>query len=218
MEPFIKPKPKQKLRRPPSTINPVLLVHGIDNNGKRFKAMQSALSMRGFEPVIAMDIIPSDASIPFEAMGAQVRDAILHILDITGEPKIDIVAYSMGALAARYYLQRLGGKSVIRRFISISGPHHGTFTANFRFGAGCRQMRPGSAFLQDLNSEIDPFGEVDVYSFYTPFDLMVMPSCSSILDHAHNRPFTVWLHPLMINHRRVIEAVAQTLMDDPTPA
>lgn len=197
--------------RLPNTINPVLLVHGIDTGGKRLKAMQSALLRHGFEPVIAMDIIPSDASIPFEAMGVQVRDAALQILDSNKAAKIDIVAYSMGSLAARYFLQRLGGKSMIRRFISISGPHHGSFNAHFRPGAGCRQMRLGSQFLQDLNNDPDPFGDVEVFSFYTPFDLMILPSRSSILNGAHNRAFKVWLHPLMTFDRRVIEAIIQTL-------
>ncbi len=173
--------------------------------------MRSALLRHGFHPVVAMDIIPSDASISFEVMGEQVRDAAHWILHSTGAAKIDIVAYSMGAIAARYFLQRLDGRSMIRRFISIAGPHHGTFNAWFRPNIGCRQMRPGSELLNDLNAEKDPFGEVKVFSFYSPFDLMVMPSRSSILTCAHNRAFNVWLHPLMITDRRVIEAVVQTL-------
>lgn len=211
---FIKPKPKQMQRRQPSTINPVLLVPGIDDTGKRLKAIQLALLKHGFNPVFAMDIIPSDGSIPFQAMGAQVQDAALRILQSTSAAKIDIVAYSMGALAARYYLQRLGGKSVIRRFISISGPHRGTFNAHFRSGASCRQMRPSSEFLKDLNTDANPFGEVEVFSFYTPFDLMVLPSRSSVLDQAHNRAFNVWLHPLMISDKRLIEAIVQALTNN----
>jgi triacylglycerol lipase len=202
-------------RRPSSTINPVLLVHGIDASGRRFKAMRTGLLRYGFKPVIAMDIIPSNGSIPIEAMAEQVRDAARHLLTSTGADRIDCVGFSMGALATRYFLQKLGGRTIIRRFISISGPHHGSYNALFRPNTACRQMRPGSPLLQNLNSETDPFDEVDVYSFYTPFDLMVIPSRSSILPHAHNRPFNVWLHPLMITNRRVIEAVVHTLADMP---
>ncbi|MBN1538361.1 MAG: hypothetical protein JW908_16610 [Anaerolineales bacterium] len=190
---------------------PVLLVHGIDNSSKRLRTMQRALLQRGFSSVVAMDIVPSNGSIRFEAMGKQVRDAAFQLLHSTGAPKIDIVAYSMGALAARYFIQRLGGKSMVRRFVSISGPHHGTFNAYFRLNTGCRQMRPNSDFLIALNSDIDPFGDVAVFSFYTPYDLMVLPGKSSIIPGAHNRAFPVLLHPLMTFDRRVIEAVAQTL-------
>jgi len=124
----------------------------------------------------------------------------------------------MGALAARYFLQKLGGKHIVRRFVSISGPHHGTVNAWLRPGAGCRQMRPNSRFLQDLNRDPDPFGEVEVFSFYTPYDLMILPSRSSILNGARNHAFKVWLHPLMTFDHKVIEAVARSLAgDNPTP-
>ncbi len=151
---------------------PVLLIHGIDNSGKRLNIMRSALLKRGFNPVEAMDIFPSDASISFQEMGTQVQEAAVRLLDSSHATKIDMVAYSMGALAARYFLQKLGGKHIVRRFVSISGPHHGTVNAWLRPGAGCRQMRPNSRFLQDLNRDPDPFGEVEVFSFYTPYDLM----------------------------------------------
>lgn len=173
--------------------------------------MQLALLKHGFSPVVAMDIIPADGSIPIEKMGEQVRVAACELILATGADKIDVVAYSMGALAARYFLQRLGGRNKIRRFISISGPHHGTFTAWFRPHIACRQMRPGSDFLNALNTDTDPFGGVEIFSFYTPFDLMVFPSRSSILADAHNLSFKVLLHPLMIADRRVIEAVVQAL-------
>lgn len=175
------------------------------------RAMQLALLKHGFSPVVAMDIIPADGSIPIEKMGEQVRVAACELILATGVHRIDVVAYSMGALAARYFLQRLGGKEIIRRFISISGPHHGTITAWFRPQIACRQMRPGSDLLNDLNADPDPFHKVDVFSYYTPYDLMVFPSHSSIMEYAHNRAFHVLLHPLMITDKRVIEAVVQTL-------
>jgi triacylglycerol esterase/lipase EstA (alpha/beta hydrolase family) len=147
-----------------------------------------------------------------------VQEAAVRLLDSSHATKIDMVAYSMGALAARYFLQKLGGKHIVRRFVSISGPHHGTVNAWLRPGAGCRQMRPNSRFLQDLNRDPDPFGEVEVFSFYTPYDLMILPSRSSILNGARNHAFKVWLHTLMTFDHNVIEAVARSLAgDNPTP-
>ena len=40
-----------------------------------------------------------------------------------------VVGSSMGALVSRAYVQRFEGKQRVRRFVSISGPQHGTATA-----------------------------------------------------------------------------------------
>jgi triacylglycerol lipase len=190
---------------------PVLLVHGIDDTGSRLRKIQAVLQARGFGSVYAMDIIPPDASIPFSVMGEQVRDSVSALQQKTGAQKVDIVAYSMGTLAVRYFLQRLDGRLLVRRFISLAGPHHGTLMAYFCQKVGCRQMRPTSQFLQELNADSNKWGAVDVYSFWSPLDLMVFPARTSVLEHAHNRAFSVLLHPWMTSDQRVLEAVVQTL-------
>lgn len=191
---------------------PVLLVHGLDDTASLFRKMRAELQRRGLRPVHAMDILPSDGSISFEAMGLQVRAAAQALLQSSGAAKVDIVAYSMGALAVRQFLQRQGGRTCVRRFISLAGPHHGTLMAYLRWNIGCRQMRPGSAWLRDLNADADPWGEVQVFSFWTPLDGMVLPSSGSRLPHARLRTFWVWLHPWMVSDPRVIGAVAETLI------
>jgi triacylglycerol lipase len=192
-------------------IHPVLLVHGIDDTCVRFYKMRTILQAHGFDFIEGLNLIPHNGSIPFSIMGEQVRDGVRMLLQKTGAPKVDIVAHSMGALAVRYYLQRLEGHSLVRRFISLAGPHHGTLTAHFRQNVGCQQMRPASPFLQDLNLNNAQWGNVQVYSFWTPLDLMILPPTSSILNGAHNRAFNVLLHPWMATDLKVIEAVAQTL-------
>jgi triacylglycerol lipase len=190
---------------------PVLLVHGIDDNPARLGRMSAALLAHGFAPVFAMHIVPANGSISIENMGEQVRDAVLQFQQTSRSAKVDIVAYSMGALAARHFVQRQGGQALVRRFISIAGPHHGTLTAHLRQGKGVCQMRPGSALLSDLNADRAPWGNVEVSSFWTPFDLTIIPATSACLDGARNCSFLVPVHPLMVYDRRVIAAVQQTL-------
>jgi len=190
---------------------PVLLVHGLDDTAALFRKMRAELHKRGLRPVHAMDIVPPDGSISFEAMGLQVRTAAQALLQSSGAAKVDIVAYSMGALAARQFLQRQGGRSCVRRFISLAGPHHGTLMAYLRWNIGCRQMRPGSAWLRDLNADADLWGEVQAFSFWTPLDCMVLPATSSRLPRAQWRTFWVGLHPWIVSDPRVIDAVARAL-------
>jgi len=193
------------------TTYPVLLVHGIFDTGARFSKMQAALHARGFNPVRAMNIVPSDASISMEAMAGQIQAEVRALLQSIGAEKVDIVAFSMGSLAVRYFLQRLAGRTVVRRFISLAGPHHGTLTAYLGRGAGSRQMRPKSEFLRELNAEADPWGDVEMFSFWSPYDRTVIPPSSSILPQAQNRAFSVLLHPWMVSDRQVIDAVTDAL-------
>jgi triacylglycerol esterase/lipase EstA (alpha/beta hydrolase family) len=192
-------------------MHPVLLVHGVYDTSARFRKMSRVLQAHGLGPVHAMDITPSDASITLEAMGEQVMRSVRELKETAGAQQVDIVAFSMGALAARQLLRTPDGRSSVRRLVLLSGPHHGTLTAYLGWNVGARQMRPGSAFLRELKAGEDRWGDVEVFSFYSPFDLVVIPATSSVLDGAHNRAFRVVLHPLMLTDDRVIDAVVRAL-------
>lgn len=188
---------------------PVLLVHGIDDTSARLQPMRVALESRGIGPVRCMDIVPSDASISIQAMAEQVEREAHALLAASGARGLDIVGYSMGALVARWFIQQLGGRSSVRRFVSISGPHHGTATAYLRNVIGAKQMRPGSTVLRRLD-EAD-WGDVDVISFWSRFDLMVIPAKSSRLEGARNRLVSVAFHRWMITDRRMLDELCDAL-------
>jgi triacylglycerol esterase/lipase EstA (alpha/beta hydrolase family) len=190
---------------------PVLLVHGIDDDASAFGAMRARLEREGWTQVQAMSLVPSDGSEGIPALAQQVAREAEALRARTGARRIDVVGFSMGALVSRYWLQVHGGRLVVRRFISISGPHAGTRMAWLRRGKGLRQMRPGSALLRYLQSERRPWGEVEVHSFWTPWDLTIFPATSSRLRGASERTFPVLLHPWMVSDARVIDAVVEVL-------
>jgi triacylglycerol lipase len=190
----------------------VLLVHGIWDSAERIAPLADALRARGHGAVFAFDLRPNDGRAPIERLAEQVQREADRILAERAPAPLDLVGFSMGALIARYYLQRLGGKSRIRRFISISGPHAGTWTAYGLPFAGVRQMRPGSALVRALASDPDPFGAVEVHCLYTPWDLMILPPRSSILPGARSvERVPVRLHRWMLTDPRVVERVAERL-------
>ena len=124
---------------------------------------------------------------------------------------IDLIGFSMGGLVARYYVQRLGGLGRVRRLITISSPHYGTYTAFLRRNKGARQMRPGSAFLRDLNRDIEVLDVIDFTSIWTPFDLMILPSHSSVMRAGRSIRVNAAAHPLMVRNRRVLNLVLDAL-------
>jgi triacylglycerol esterase/lipase EstA (alpha/beta hydrolase family) len=204
--------------KPAARDVPVLLVHGIDDDHRTLATLRGHLLAQGFTDVETVDLTPNDGSGGLPRLAHQVRDAADRLRERTGAEKVDVVAFSMGALVTRYWLMRLDGKPAVRRFVSISGPHHGTLMACFRHNEGVHQMRPDSPLLADLATDEAAWGPVEVVSFWTPLDLMIFPARSSVLAGASHRSFMVLAHPLMLRDGRVLEALVDTLRSRrPTP-
>ena len=189
----------------------IILVPGIDDTAKRMEFINIQLSIAGYENIHTIEIVPNNGSISIIDMAIQVLKRILELREQTGEEITDIIGYSMGAIVLRYIIQRLNGKEIFHRFVSIAAPHKGTITGYFRNGIGVRQMRPNSTLLKELNQEKNPWGNVKVYSFRTHLDLMVLPSKSSELDGAVNKTYFVLCHPCMTRSKRVIKGIIQAL-------
>jgi triacylglycerol lipase len=196
---------------PNSARPPVLVVHGIDDSSLTVQPICQALRAAGWDTVATCDLLPNNGDAGIADLARQVRQAALDLQARTGASRCDVVAFSMGALVSRYWLQRLGGKAMVRRFVSISAPHGGTWTAFARWNAGGADMRPGSPLLNDLAQEAPPWGDVEVSTFWTPFDLMVLPGSSGRLIGKEDRAFPVLIHPWMLTDRRVHAAIITTL-------
>lgn len=105
----------------------------------------------------------------------------------TGAAKVDIVTHSMGGLSSRYYLRNLGGTASVDEWVSIGGPNHGTWTAvACSLLASCREMVPGSSFLNALNSGDETPGSVRYGTFWSPCDEIINPDGSVVLSGATN--------------------------------
>jgi triacylglycerol lipase len=193
---------------------PILLVHGITNSGTVFSKLQPYLKQRGVAVVETMDIIPPDASLTIAMMAAQLAVAVQALQQQTQAAQVDIVGYSMGGLVTRYYIQRMSDKKNVRRFVSLAGPHAGTVWACLCGKPGCREMRRNSALLQGLAADPDPWGTVQVFSFWTPYDGMIVPARSSVLPKATNRQLNILVHSNMLRHPLALAAVADVLLND----
>jgi triacylglycerol lipase len=192
---------------------PILIAHGIWDSEDRIATLTDGLRERGFAHVRAFTVRPRDGRGPLASLARQIQHETEQLRAQHGAPRIDLVGFSMGALTSRYYIQRLDGKRTVRRFISISGPHRGTLTAYGLPFDGARDMRPGSALIRDLETDPDPWGDVEAHCIYTPLDLTIMPASSSELRGArttHRIP--VGVHRWMIRDPRVLDLTAKLLL------
>lgn len=170
--------------------------------------MKRALTSRGYQ-VHAINLKPNDASISFEAMARQLESYV--DANVPAGEKCDIVAFSMGGLVSRYYIQKLGGYQRVRRFVTISSPNHGTLWAYLSGRTGVKEMRPASTMLQELNGDVSKLEPLHYTSIYTPLDLTIVPSGSSRMAVARNVVSWVPLHALMVSMPGPIREVENAL-------
>lgn len=197
-----------RARQPGEGARRVVLVHGIHDSGASMRWMRRLLESRGWE-VYAISLKPNDATVSFEVMARQVEAFVAeHIPE--GE-KFDLVAFSMGGLVSRYYVQKLGGFRRVRRFVTLSTPNHGTAWAWLSGREGVKQMRPDSEMLRELNEDAGMLIPLDYTSIYTPFDLTILPASSSRMPVGRNVIAWVPLHPLMVMMPGPLDAVERAL-------
>lgn len=192
---------------PDPALPPVVLVHGIFSSGDDMERLARHLrsqSREVFQPTLA----PNGGTVPIEQLAAQLAKFADENL---GGRRFDLVAFSMGGLVARVFLQRLGGLSRVNRFITMASPHRGTHLARLGMLPGHVQMRPGSAFLRDLAGDADTLREVRFTSFYTPLDTVIVPCRSSEMPQARNVRMWAASHPSFILQRSCIRAVSAAL-------
>lgn len=198
-----------------SPFLPILLVHGIWDSSRDLRKLQRALKAAGASHTLAIDLNPNDGSTSLRALVPQLDAAAEKLQRASGSPQVDLIGFSMGALLSRIWVQRGMGREACRRFISISGPHAGSQWARFRRKMpGISEMKPGSDLLNDLSRDADPWGSVEVYSYYTPLDLMIIPAASSRLERVH-RERKIWAssHRAMVTSPRVIGKIIRDLKD-----
>lgn len=193
---------------PPPDRHPVLLLHGIWRSGAVFRTMTRYLAERGFA-VHSLDLVPSDGRVGLDRLAEQVA-AYIEATFPPGSP-LDLVGFSMGGIVGRYYVQRLGGIERVRRFITISSPHHGSHWAHVQKLPGYLQLRPRSPFIEDLNSDVAMLSRLNFTSIWTPLDLMILPPSSSRLPVGEEVLVATPLHALMLLDPRSLKAVAAAL-------
>lgn len=186
----------------------LVLVHGIFDNGGLFRHLLGRLSRHGHD-CYAPSLKPADARHGIADLAGKLRG----LIDARWGPEapIGLIGFSMGCLIARYYLQELDGQRRGRVLFAISGPHRGSLSAWCYVGRGAREMRPGSAFLRGLEASEHRLAGMPLYSYHTPFDLMILPPASSRWPRAVHLSARAPLHSLMVRDPAVCSDIEARL-------
>ncbi len=189
-------------------LPPVVIVHGIFRDHRLMGRLRAAF-LRAGRRVFTPDLTPNNGSVSIHELSLQLGKFLEDNL-APGE-RCDVIGHSLGGLVARTYVQRHGGRARMRRLVTLATPHHGTIMAWLLPGRGVRELRPGSAFLQDLARDVEQLAGILVASYWTPFDVIIMPARSSELPVGRNVRVKLPHHQALVTNPRLARELVELL-------
>jgi pimeloyl-ACP methyl ester carboxylesterase len=191
---------------------PILLLHGLVDNRSIFTLLRRQLRRRGFGRVWTMNyqVWTSD----LRAAARKLAATIEAICEQTGYERIHVIGHSMGGLVARYYIQQLGGDARIHTLVTLGTPHRGTQAARLLPTSVCRQMRPESDVLAELEQPA-PECQTRFLSFWSDADALMVPKQTAKLEHPDLTTRNILVrgvgHLSLPIDRRVVQEITSTL-------
>jgi pimeloyl-ACP methyl ester carboxylesterase len=176
------PQPSPPAPRLPAPVSPpVVLLHGFIDNRSVFLLLRRSLAQHGRHQIESLNYSPltCDIRTAAELLGRHIEE----ICERTGSERVDVVGHSLGGLIARYYVQRLNGDLRVRTLVTLGTPHAGTRVVPLANAHPIvRQMRPGSAVLEELTMPA-PGCRTQFVSFWSDLDRVMDPLETACLDH-----------------------------------
>lgn len=166
--------------------DPILFVHGWNSSASTWNTVVARFAADGWTPA-ELNTWSYNTAQSNATTAQQLASKVNSVLAATGAARLDLVSHSMGGLSTRYYVKNLGGGPKVDEFVSLAGPNHGTGTANLCFwNTSCFEMRPGSSFLNALNSGDETPSTPRYGTWWSPCDEVINPDTSTILAGAAN--------------------------------
>jgi pimeloyl-ACP methyl ester carboxylesterase len=191
------PKPQQDTRD-----TALLFIHGyFCNRSVWLPAARKAAQLGYFCEAVTLE--PVFGSI--EEYSGQIGDEVTALYQRSGQKRIVMVAHSMGALAARNYLER-SGDARVERLICLGAPHQGTLTAAFGRSRNTHQIRRDSLWLINLNARTG-YPRERIVSIFSVHDDIVFPYSTSELEGADNRRLFGIGHVSLLYHPDVHQLI-----------
>jgi triacylglycerol lipase len=166
--------------------DPILFVHGWNSSASTWNAVVGRFAADGWTSA-ELNTWSYNTAQSNATTAQQLATKVNSVLAATGAARLDLISHSMGGLSTRYYVKNLGGGAKVDEFVSLAGPNHGTSTANLCFwNTSCFEMRPGSSFLDALNSGDETPSTPRYGTWWSPCDEVINPDTSTILSGAAN--------------------------------
>jgi pimeloyl-ACP methyl ester carboxylesterase len=165
--------PPQTKSDKPRTSTQTLIIDGIWGSHQRWERLRSRIA----KEVGPCTIWRYDNSgrVSIEALGRALSSELTQL-----NGPVNLIGYSMGGLIIREAI-RQNSELRVEKVALLNSPNHGSAVAFLVPLSACREMRPGSAFLRQLNAA--PWKYPTLVT-WCPYDLMVFPGSSGRWEKA----------------------------------
>jgi len=192
---------------------PILLVPGWFDTARELAPLRIRLVSAGWPERSVKAITFSEPTGSNVEHAREIGLAVDSLLAHTGAARVDIVAHSMGGLAAREYLKDPGSARKVRRVVLLATPNQGTWSAYLAFGGGRDEMLPGSSFLDSLNAGPSVPPGVEIVTLRTPLDAHILPPESATLPGVEDVEVCCPTHEGLLRDLEVFRIVRRFLSD-----
>lgn len=198
---LVRPLPPEPLRR--SDQPPVVLVHGFLGHPAMWRQLTRRLYRAGIGDVHTVRY-PS-TQFTLDQIARRIHAVVQPLAHAR---QVDIVGHSLGAVATRAYIRLFGGAPLVRRFVSLGGPHAGT--ALYRFTPPALQdvLNPDGPWVQRLSIGPEPVPTTVIRSRY---DHHVVPPLRAALPDVDEVVLTGHGHNGLLWSKAAAEAVIRAL-------
>lgn len=163
---------------------PVLLVHGYGDGACTpwWRTLERRFRDAGYADDRVRTLgfgLPGTTLCSPRRYAGRVGRAVERLRDEHGS-RVDVVAHSMGGLAARWYVEHAGGAANVDDLVTLGTPHQGSRLAYTQFTPGGVAMRPTSRLLADLNGSTPP-RSVTYTALWSAADEVISPRANATL-------------------------------------
>lgn len=177
-------------RGKPDGHPPLIFVHGLGGNRGNFLLMALYLRVYGRKRNYRIFFDPKQT---VERRAARLARFIDRVVEVTGEPKVDIVSHSLGGLFVRLALANPSTAAKVLTVVTLGAPHAGTYAARYAGTPTLRQLRTDSALISRLKTIPWPIG-VRGFTCWSKNDLFIIPPESARLEGTRGIDLTPFTH------------------------
>ncbi|MEZ4316616.1 MAG: hypothetical protein R3F61_03910 [Myxococcota bacterium] len=187
-------------------VRPVVLVHGYLGHPDMFRPLIRRLYQEGWKTVARVGYPSTRLRLP---QIVERIDAVARPLYEAHGP-IDVVAHSLGAFSTRAWLKEFGGADVVRRFVSLGGPHAGTSFFRLAPPNLWPVLDPHGYWVERLSGGPEPVDTIVVRARYDqqvfPPERAALPGVREVVLQGHGHNSLLWSRSA---HQAVLDALRE---------
>jgi triacylglycerol lipase len=193
---------------------PVVLLHGWGLNQASMALLAARLRRDG--RAVHAETLPWQST-DLAASSLALAERLRAVVESSGSSTVDIVAHGVGGVLVRAAAQSHGVGSLLGNVVTLGSPHRGTALAVLGLPAPLGELRPGSAFLDNLARGEPLSTQVNLATIASPFDAIVFPFDLAYCPGAFNVTVEGVGHFSMLYSERVYTLVTENLDLQPRP-